>query len=203
MRGIEQIPWMYDAMCAVFEALGMRRWREWLARGAKGRTLDIGCGTGRNLPLYAKDVDVVGVDPAWPSLLKARRRAAGVPLVRARAEALPFRDATFETVVSGLVFCSVLEASQGLVEVKRVLRRGGSLRMLEHVRSTTPWKARWQDFIQPFWTWAAGGCHPNRNTEATVESAGFRIDPETRRSVDNMRRFVATPAGTAQKQNPM
>ena len=193
MRGIEQIPWIYDAMCTLLEATGMRRWREWLVAGATGRTLDLGCGTGRNLPLYSANAKPVGTDPSWDALKKARRRAPNVPLVRARAEALPFRDGSFDTVVSGLAFCSVADPIVGFGEVKRVLRPTGSLRMLEHVRSTTPWKARWQDFIQPAWTWAAGGCHPNRDTEAAVESAGFVIDSDGRRARDNMRRFAAWP----------
>jgi len=197
MRGVEQIPFLYDAMCAVLEATGLERWREWLVSGAKGRTLDVGCGTGRNLPLYASDVFVVGVEPSKDTLAKARRRAPTVPLVRASAEALPFRDGAFDTVVSGLVFCSVPDAAKGLAEVKRVLKPSGALRMLEHVRSTTAWRARWQDFVQPAWTAIAGGCHPNRDTETAVRQAGFVIDPETLRARDNMRRFSAHAASSA------
>src|SRR3954468_16240912 len=107
MRGLEQIPWIYDAMCALCEATGLRRWREWLARGARGRTLDLGCGTGRNLPLFPAQARIVGVDFTLDSLRRAREREPRAGLVRASAEALPFRDATFDTVVSGLVLCSV------------------------------------------------------------------------------------------------
>src|SRR5687768_14048835 len=108
-------------MCWVGEAMGLKAWREWLVRGAKGRVLDVGCGTGRNLPLYGSDTFVVGLDPEWDALLKAKRRAPHVPLVRASAEALPFRYGAFDTVVSGLVFCSVPDAAKGLGEVKRAL----------------------------------------------------------------------------------
>jgi ubiquinone/menaquinone biosynthesis C-methylase UbiE len=114
-----------------------------------------------------------------------------VPLVLASAAALPFRDATFDTVIAGLVFCSVPAAPAGLAEVKRVLRPGGRLRMLEHVRSTRPWKARLQDWVQPAWTTLSGGCHPNRDTERTVVEAGFDIEPEGRRAQGEMRRFSA------------
>ena len=193
MRGVEQIPWVYDAMLATYEALGLRRWRQWLVKGAKGRTLDIGCGTGRNLPLYEAGVDVVGIDPAMDALRKARQRAPHVPLVRASAHALPFRDGTFNTVVSGLVFCSVPDPALGLSEVKRVLAKTGALRMLEHVRSTSKWGGKWQDLIQPAWTCVAGGCHPNRDTEANVTAAGFDVDPAQRKASGNMRRFVARP----------
>ena len=191
MRGVEQIPWLYDAILWLAEATGMRRWREKLAAGARGRVLDVGCGTGRNLPLFPAGAKVVGLDPARDSLRRARRRAPGVALVRASAEALPFRDGAFDTVVSGLVFCSVPDPARGLSEVKRVLAPGGELRMLEHVRSTSRLGARWQDLIQPLWTWVAGGCHPNRDTEANVQAAGFEIDPAERRARKNLRRFSA------------
>ncbi|MBS1151750.1 MAG: SAM-dependent methlyltransferase [Myxococcaceae bacterium] len=195
MRGVEQIPVVYDGLMAVFELFGLERWRQWLVKGARGRTLDIGCGTGRNLPLYSPDCQVVGVDPSADNLAAARRRAPSVPLVRATAHALPFRPQTFDTVVSGLVFCSVPDARRGLAEVKRVLAPGGRLRMLEHVRSTSRLGGRWQDLIQPLWTTVAGGCHPNRDTEAAVESAGFQIEPEGRRAENNLRRFSAKPNG--------
>ena len=118
-----------------------------------------------------------------------------MPLVQASAEALPFRDGVFDTVVSGLAFCSVPDPRRGLAEVRRVLRPDGTLRMLEHVRSIKPWKARLQDRVQPFWTRLTGGCHPNRDTERTVEEAGFRIQPEGRRAKRDMRRFAARPPG--------
>lgn len=193
MRGVEQIPWLYDASFALIEALGLRRWRGWLAGGARGRVLDLGCGTGRNLPLYDTGVQVVGVDPNRDALRRARKRAPGVPLVRARAEALPFRDGAFDVVVSGLVFCSVDHPGEGLAEVRRVLRPGGELRMLEHVRSRSPWAAKLQDAMQPVWTWATGGCRPNRDTEAAVSAAGFSIDTAQRRARRSMRRFTALP----------
>jgi ubiquinone/menaquinone biosynthesis C-methylase UbiE len=193
MRGIENIPWLYDAICWWAERTGLDRWRRWLTAGARGRTVDLGCGTGRNLPLYGSDVRVIGVDPERRSLHRARQRAPRVPLVQARAEALPFRAASIDTVVSGLVFCSVDDPRRGLAEVTRVLRPDGALRMLEHVRSTVPWRARWQDRLQPAWTWFSGGCHPNRDTERTVGGAGFAIAPDTRRARGNMRRFEARP----------
>src|SRR5206468_11661811 len=135
MRGLEQIPWLYDPVCALYELLGLDRWRRWLVAGARGLALDVGCGTGRNLPLYREGVRVVGLDPAWASLQRARRRVPHIALVQGSAEALPFSDATFDTVVSGLTFCSVPDARRGLAEVRRVLRPDGQLRMLEHVRS--------------------------------------------------------------------
>jgi ubiquinone/menaquinone biosynthesis C-methylase UbiE len=167
-----------------------------VAAGARGRTLELGCGTGRNLPLLGAAATVVGVDPARESLHRARRRAPGVALVVARAEALPFRAGAFDTVVSSLVFCSVDDPAAALAEVRRVLRPGGRLRMIEHVRATTPWRARVQDRIQPCWTRLTGGCRPNRDTEHTLGAAGFVIEPETRRANGTLRRFVAWPRAT-------
>jgi ubiquinone/menaquinone biosynthesis C-methylase UbiE len=193
MRGIEQIPFFYDLMMAVAEATGFGSWRQKLVKGARGRILDIGCGTGRNLPLYAQGAEVVGADIRVELLLAARKRAPDRPLLLASAEALPFRDHVFDTVVSGLVFCSVPDALIGLREAHRVLRPDGRLRMLEHVRSTHPTMAGWQDAIQPAWTLISGGCHPNRDTEANVAEAGFEIEAEGRRSRRNVRLFTARP----------
>jgi ubiquinone/menaquinone biosynthesis C-methylase UbiE len=194
VRGVEQIPWLYDAGMVLLEKTGLGRWRAWLAGGVtRGRVLDLGCGTGRNLPLYGRGARTIGLDPCQASLLKARRRTPGVPLVRARAEALPFRDGAFDTVVSGLVFCSVADPSRGLAEVRRVLCPGGVLRMLEHVRARRRVASWLQDRTQPAWTRLTGGCHPNRDTEAAVRAAGFAIDPATYRAQGDMRRFECHP----------
>ena len=194
MRGIEQVPWLYDAGMVLLEKTGLGRWRSWLAAGVRpGRVLDLGCGTGRNLPLYGSCVRAIGLDPCHESLLSARRRAPRVPLVRARAEALPFRAGSFDTVVSGLVFCSVGDVPRGLAEVKRVLGPTGVLRMLEHVRARGRLAGWLQDRTQPAWTWFTGGCHPNRDTEAAVAVAGLAVDPATYRAQGDLRRFEARP----------
>lgn len=190
MRGVEQIPWVYDAMCSVMEATGFKRWRDWLTGGVKGKTLEVGCGTGRNLPRYPKDAFVVALEPEPHALRKAMKRAPQMMFVRGSAEALPFREGAFDTAVSGLVFCSVPRPEVGLQEIKRTLKDDGRLRMIEHVRSEG-WYGGVQDFLQPAWTKVAGGCHPNRRTVEAVEAAGFEIEEEGRRSDGTMRRFSA------------
>jgi len=194
VRGVEQIPWLYDGLCAVMERTGLAPFRRWLAAGARGRTLDVGCGTGRGLRFYGPGARVIGLDPARASLARARRRIPGSRLVQASAEALPFRDGVFDTVVSSLVFCSVPDPARGFVEVKRVLRPDGQLRMLEHVRSRRRWKAAFQDRVQPIWTRLSGGCRPNRETERLVNAAGFAIDAADRLEKADLRRFSARPA---------
>lgn len=191
MRGIEQIPRAYDLFMWLLETAGFRSWRRQLAGGVCGRTLDLGCGTGRNLRLFPNSVPVVGLELDPRMVDRARRRAPGRTLVLGRAEALPFRSGTFKTVVSSLVFCSVGDPERGLREVKRVLRPEGQLRMLEHVRSDWRPVAWLQDTCQPVWTLVSGGCHPNRATEQLVERAGFRVDPQGRQARGTMRRFSA------------
>lgn len=191
MRGLEQIPWVYDAGMALAERGWLARWRDWLVGGARGRVLELGCGTGRNLPRYPPLARVVAVDPYPQNLERARRRAPGVPLVQARAEALPFRDGAFDTAVASLVLCSVDDPPRALSELRRVLAPGGALRAMEHVRAAG-WRARLQDAVQPAWTALSGGCRPNRATEAAVAAAGFRVHEEERRARGLFRRFVAT-----------
>lgn len=193
MRGVEHIPWLYDGLMSLADVLGFARWRRALVRTARGCTLEVGCGTGRNLPLYPSGVFVIGLDPDPRSLARARQRAPHVPLVASRVEALPFRAGTFDTVVSSLVFCSVEDPAQGLREIRRVLREEGRLQMLEHVRSDRPLRAKLQDRIQPLWTYLSGGCRPNRETEVAVEAAGFRITPSDHEATDVLRRFGAHP----------
>ncbi|MCL4808149.1 MAG: methyltransferase domain-containing protein, partial [Thermoanaerobaculia bacterium] len=101
--------------------------------------------------------------------------------------------AAFDTVVSGLVFCSVTEPDRSFEEVRRVLSPGGTLRMLEHVRATGRIHASLQDAFQPLWTRFTGGCRPNRDTESAVRDASFRVEEGTRRASGTMRRFVARP----------
>jgi ubiquinone/menaquinone biosynthesis C-methylase UbiE len=192
VRGLERIPWLYDAGMALLERGGLGRWRAWLARGASGRTLDLGTGTGRDLPLYPPGVAAVAIDPWAENLARARRRAGGIPLVRARAEALPFRDGAFDTVVCGLVLCSVDDPALALAEARRVLRPGGALRLVEHVRSEGLAGAL-QDAAQPAWTRVTGGCRPNRETVRAVERAGFAVEPGSLRARGALRRLVARP----------
>lgn len=155
-----------------------------VAGAAEGRVLEIGIGSGLNLPLYGPNVsEVVGVDPS-PALLSRARAAAGrcrapVTLFEGSAEALALDDQSFDTVVTTWSLCTIPDARQALVEVRRVLRPGGVLLLAEHGRVPEPRVALWQDRLDPIWTRIAGGCHLNRPIDVLLSSAGFRLDEIT------------------------
>ena len=192
MRGLEQIPWAYDFGMHLLP--GLKRWRKQLAAMARGRVLEVGCGTGWMFPLYDKDIDLTGLDPNAASLHRARKRGPEARLVVGSVEHLPFPADHFDTVVSSLVFCSVPDPARGLAEIRRVLKPDGRLVMLEHVQARGKVGAWLLDRIQPAWTCVAGGCRPNRNTESAVSLAGFQIDSSTKKSKNVIRLFLSKRA---------
>lgn len=146
---------------------------------ADGDVLEIGFGTGLNLRHYRGVKSVTAVEPSEGMSRKGQARASEAPfpvrLERGFAEKLPFADASFDTVVSTFVLCSVRDVGKALGEMGRVLRRGGKLIMIEHVRSDDPKVAKWQDRVAPVWKRALGGCHPNRDFTGLPERyAGLR-----------------------------
>jgi ubiquinone/menaquinone biosynthesis C-methylase UbiE len=169
---------IYDRVTASAERSVFPKWRRFIAGEAKGRILEIGAGTGANLPYYPKGAQVTVIEPNPHMLkrLKARAERLGVEVVclEQAVERLPFPDASFDTVVITLVLCSVDEPEQSLHEIARVLAKGGELRFMEHVRSERGWR-RFQDVTTPLWRRLAGGCHPNRNTVAAMKASGFDL----------------------------
>lgn len=167
----------YDAIMAPLDLFGVRRWREWAVSTAQGNVLEIGIGTGLNLPHYRNAQAIAAIDPDGESLQHARLRqnGRGVRFAQARAEALPFADDVFDMVVGTLTFCSIGEPACALSEVWRVLKAGGTLRLVEHVRVRNRWIAGLQDWLTPAWSKIASNCHLNRDTLAAVEHAGFGI----------------------------
>ena len=170
----------YDTFMARSEKAGLHDRRVKLLERARGRVLEIGGGTGANLPLYGDAVEeLVVTEPEEPMARRLERKldscARPVRLVRASAEKLPFEDASFDVVVSTLVLCTVDDPAQSLAEIHRVLKPDGELLFLEHVRSDEAKLGRWQDRLNGLQRKIGHGCNCNRRTLQLVEGAGFSI----------------------------
>ncbi len=170
---------IYDRLTAGAERRVFARWRLYVAGQARGRVLEIGAGTGANLRYYPKDVSLTILEPNRHMLRRLRARAAQlgirVEAVERPLESLPFPDESFEAVVGTLVLCSVDDPLAGLREVRRVLKPGGELRFMEHVRAEGGGWARFQDLTTPLWKRLGAGCHPNRDAVASMRQAGLEI----------------------------
>jgi ubiquinone/menaquinone biosynthesis C-methylase UbiE len=169
---------MYDRMMAGTEKAGLGERRHELLAQADGRVLEIGAGTGVNLGHYTDAVsELVLTEPEEPMAKRLEEKAATqgrpVTVVRAPAEALPFPDDSFDTAVCTLVLCTVNDPERALAELERVLKPGGRLLFLEHVRSDDPGLAKWQDRFSPVWRRIGHGCNPNRPTPDLIRSSRF------------------------------
>jgi ubiquinone/menaquinone biosynthesis C-methylase UbiE len=170
---------LYDRVMAATEDAGLRDARREVLAGARGRVLEIGAGTGANVALYPEAVsELVLTEPEEPMARRLRPRAGGAQVVVAPAEALPFEDDSFDTVVCTLVLCTVADQDRAAAEIRRVLKPGGRLLLVEHVRSVDPGLARWQDRLDGFQRRVAHGCLANRNTAEALRRAGFAVDVE-------------------------
>jgi ubiquinone/menaquinone biosynthesis C-methylase UbiE len=172
---------LYDPLLAWTERSGLREHRRALLAKARGRVLEIGAGTGLNLAHYTDAItDLTLAEPEEPMARRLERRLAASgrkgAVVHAPAEQLPFEDHRFDTVVSTLVLCTVVDPDRSLAEIKRVLAPGGQLLFLEHVRSENPLLASWQDRLHGPWLAFGHGCHCNRPTQSNIERAGFTVE---------------------------
>jgi ubiquinone/menaquinone biosynthesis C-methylase UbiE len=169
---------MYDRMMAGTEKAGLTDRRHELLAQADGRVLEIGAGTGVNLGHYTDAVtELVLTEPEEPMAKRLEEKAAGsgrsVTVVRAPAESLPFPDDSFDTAVCTLVLCTVNDPERALSELERVLKPGGRLLFLEHVRSDDPRVAKWQDRVAPVWRKIGHGCNLNRPTPDFIRRSRF------------------------------
>lgn len=158
----------------------IERFRRGLIPEAEGRVLEIGVGSGLNLPLYTGAVTaLVGLDPSDRLLAMARRRAEGsavpVELVQGSATAIPLDDASVDMLVMTWTLCSIPDPVAALGEMRRVLRPGGALLFVEHGLSPQDGVARWQHRLTPLWRRIGGGCHLNRKVDDLLRLAGFEI----------------------------
>lgn len=172
---------LYDKFFAAAERDGMAARRKELLSNARGRVLEIGAGTGLNVDSYPETLDrLVLTEPSEPMAKRMVDKVAESPLnpevVIATAEELPFDDASFDTIVSTLVLCTVPDPAAALAEIQRLLAPGGQLLLLEHVRSESADSAKWQDRLETPWRLYGNGCYCNRDTISMVESAGFSWD---------------------------
>ena len=148
---------------------------------AEGRVLEIGIGSGLNLPFYSRNVArVIGLEPS-PRLLAMARRVertgnGPVEFIEGSAEAIPLQDASVDTVVTTWTLCSIPDALRALRDMRRVLRTGGRLLFVEHGRAPDPKVVWWQDQLTPAWKRLGGGCHLNRAIGTLIEGAGFQFD---------------------------
>jgi ubiquinone/menaquinone biosynthesis C-methylase UbiE len=185
---------MYDRMSRKSEDAGVRAMREGLLAEAGGRVLEIGGGTGANLPHYGEGVESLVLTEPEPAMLrrlqsKAHEQAPLAKVVQAPAEDLPFADDSFDTVVSTLVLCGVDDQEQALREVRRVLQPGGRFLFLEHVRSDDPDFARFQDRMN-WLNRLVVNCDCNRSTLAGIEGAGFTVSHLEQTTLPKAPKFV-------------
>lgn len=174
---------VYDTALAPLEWAALKRLRRRLVAEARGAVLEIGAGTGVNLPHYNAGVRVYALDASRDMLVVARQRPCRVCATVSQADAqhLPFLSHTFQTVVATLVFCSVPDPLRALIEVRRVLEPGGRLLLMEHTRGEHPLTAALTDWLHPAWYALNGSCHLNRRTAQTVAQAGFNVTGVERR----------------------
>lgn len=174
---------IYDRAMAGVEQGGLFQWRRELLCGLDGRVLEVGAGTGANVDLYPPAVtELVLAEPDRHMRRRLAARAARLHrpsgVIAAAAEHLPYPDGHFDAVVSTLVLCSVEDPATAVSELRRVLRPGGRLVVIEHVRAQPgSRRARWQRWLEPAWKHVAGNCHLTRDTAATLAAAGFDLTP--------------------------
>ncbi|MGN6171107.1 MAG: class I SAM-dependent methyltransferase [Solirubrobacteraceae bacterium] len=175
---------IYDRFVYLGEVAGMQAARKALLERAAGRVVEVGAGTGLNVTHYppeTRELILVEPEPAMRRRLerRVRRSARQAMIVDASAEQLPLADRSVDTVVSTLVLCTVERPDRALAEIARVLRPGGQLLFIEHVRAESPALARWQDRLVGPWRRFACGCRCNRATVELMRACGFEVEAST------------------------
>lgn len=158
----------------------LRPYRERVVGAARGRVLEVGIGSGVNLPFYGTAAtQIVGIDPSPGLLTRAHARMADAPtaviLVEGSAEDMPLESHSFDTVLTTWTACSIADPGAALAEMRRVLKPGGELLFVEHGRAPEKIIQRWQDRLTPLWRTVSGGCHLNRKIDDLLEEGGFEI----------------------------
>jgi ubiquinone/menaquinone biosynthesis C-methylase UbiE len=187
----------YDRAIAFSEKLFFGNGRAWACSQARGQVLEIAIGTGRNLPFYPADVQITGIEisPAMLKIASQRAQTLGrqVELVSGDAQALPFPDHSFDSVVCTISLCSIPDERQAIAEVWRVLRPGGCFIALEHVRSPNPIIRGLERLLEPLAVRTQAD-HLLREPVETVQEAGFRIEYLKRLKLGIVERLIARKA---------
>lgn len=177
-------------------------YRRRVVAGASGCVLEVGVGSGLNIPHYSDEVThLIGLDPSAKLLSMARDAAHAalrpIETLEASAESLPLEDGTIDTVVTTWTLCSIPDVSAALQEIRRVLKPQGRLLFVEHGRSPDARTSAWQDRLTPFWKRLGGGCHLNRRIGALIEDSGFHIEQITTGYMKGPRPMTFTFEGRA------
>lgn len=196
----------YDYAMRSTEKRCLQKWRKELLAQANGELLEIGAGTGVNLPHYPEAVTRIVLSEPDVQMRKNLLRNTGrlqqerLEITPWGADSIEMPDASFDTIVSTLVLCSVPSLETSLQEIYRLLRPNGILLFLEHVISDHPPTLTWQRRIEPFWSFCAGNCHLTRNTAGAIDAAGLEIEQLTEAPMDGTPAFVRrTIRGAARK----
>jgi ubiquinone/menaquinone biosynthesis C-methylase UbiE len=185
ITGLSRVGLYNDRIVPHLVRMSMRQptltpYRQRAMSAAEGRVLELGIGSGMNIPYYPERVvEVIGLDPSARLLAMAEQETHGrrsVQLLRSSAERIPLDDSSVDTVVTTWTLCSIPDVVRALSEARRVLKPSGRLVFAEHGRSSEEGVRRWQDRLTPFWKRIAGGCHLNRAIDRLIEESGFRIE---------------------------
>lgn len=174
----------YDKLMGPLEKKWIARVRKKIISGIEGNVLEIGAGTGANFPYYSREniESVVSLEPnphmLDQAILRAKETGLPVEFHQGMAEALPFNDGEFDTVVATLVLCSVSEPQKVFQEVRRVCKKGGKIVLFEHVRTESKALAAIQDVLTPAWKRLCDGCHLNRDTGRFMWESGIKVIKE-------------------------
>lgn len=197
----------YDYAMRSTEKKCLRQWRQELLSQAKGELLEIGAGTGVNIPHYPANVSRIVLsepDKQMRKILQRKTLAVKkdcVEITPWQAEAVDMPDSSFDTIVSTLVLCSVPDLKNSLKEIYRLLRPDGTFLFLEHVISDHPHTLTWQRRIEPFWSFCAGNCQLTRDTSTAIHTAGLKIEQLTEAPMIGAPAFVRrTIRGSARKR---
>lgn len=172
-------PKLYDVLMKPLEATRFKKVRSELVREAKGNVLEIGSGTGINFPYYHHATKVTAIEPnplmSERGMERLKRASVPIEVVQVGAEALPFEDNTFDTVIATLVFCTIPDPVKALDEIRRVSKPGAALIFFEHVRLEQPSLGMLQDILNPLWAKVCDGCQLNRDTLGAIRQAGIEV----------------------------